>query len=194
MQLPAWSLRRSLRYGPSSELPIWLRGDCRGLRPKGIFLPTPASPRGRTRLEWISSSGDHQQSSSAQGPRGSPIPLWPMETRGLGEKKGSVALLSKGALGLRFVPRRESTFPECSSLHGVWSGARDVVSVLRSPAGSGWIAGACAQKAFSCQHLFLQEGEKVWSGFPAQETTSKAAGPREPEAAQTLFALWRPEG
>ena len=36
------------------------------------------------------------------------------------------------------------------------------------------------------------EGEHIWSGFPAQETTSNAAGPREPEAAQTLFGLWRP--
>ena len=38
------------------------------------------------------------------------------------------------------------------------------------------------------------EGEHIWSGFPAQETTSNAAGPREPEAAQTLFGVCRPEG
>ena len=56
------------------------------------------------------------------------------------------------------------------------------------------IAGACAQNAFSCQLLLLHEGEDIWSGFPAQETSSKSAGPREPEAAQTLFGLWRPEG
>ena len=56
------------------------------------------------------------------------------------------------------------------------------------------IDGAYAQKAFSCQLLLVQEGEHVWSGIPAQGTTSKAAGPREPEAAQTLFGLWRPEG
>ena len=43
------------------------------------------------------------------------IPLWPRETRGLGEKKASVALLSKIALGLWFVPRGEFNFPECSS-------------------------------------------------------------------------------
>ena len=48
-----------------------------------------------------------------------------------------------------------------------------------------------AQKAFSCQLLLLHEGEPVRSGFQAQETTSKGAGPREPEATQTLFALWR---
>ena len=52
-----------------------------------------------------------------QGPgsQGSPDPLWPMETRWLGEKKASVALLSKGALGLWFVSLGESIFPECSS-------------------------------------------------------------------------------
>ena len=55
-------------------------------------------------------------------------------------------------------------------------------------------AGASVQKAFSCQHLFLHEGEHGWSGMKAQETTSKAAGPREPQAAQTLFGLWRPGG
>ena len=53
--------------------------------------------------------------------------------------------------------------------------------------------GASVQKVFSGQLLILHEGELVWSGIQAQETTSKAAGPREPEAAQTLFALWRPE-
>ena len=56
-----------------------------------------------------------------QGARGSPDPLWPMETRGLGEKKASVAFLRKGALGLWFVPQGESTFPECSTLNRVWS-------------------------------------------------------------------------
>ncbi len=104
MQLPAWSLERSLRCGLGSELPSWLQGDCRDLHPEGIFLPSPASPRRRTCLEWISRSGEHQQSSKAQGARGSPDPLWPMETRGLGEKKASVALLSHGALGLWFGP------------------------------------------------------------------------------------------
>ena len=56
------------------------------------------------------------------------------------------------------------------------------------------IHGAYAQKAFSCQVLLLHEGEHVWSAVQAHDTTTKAAGPREPEAAQTLFGLWRPEG
>ena len=129
-------------------------------------------------------SGNHQQSSRAQGARGSPDPLWPMETRGLGEKKASVAIVRKGALGLWFVPRRETTFPECSSLHGVWSRACDVFLLLRTLAVSGGMAGSWAQKAFSCQLLLLHEEINHWSGFPSQETSSKAAGPREPEAAQ----------
>ena len=61
-----------------------------------------------------------------------------------------------------------------------------MASVLSSLAGPGLIAGASAQKAFSWQLLLLHEGEHVWSGFPAQETTSKPAVPREQELAQTL--------
>ncbi len=34
----------------------------------------------------------------------------------------------------------------------------------------------------------------IWSGFEAQETTSKPAVPREQEAAQTLFALFEKRG
>ena len=71
-----------------------------------------------------------------------------------------------------------------------WIGA----SVWTSLTGSGGIAGACVQTAFSCQLLLLHEEANHWSGFPSQETTSKTAGPREPEAAQPHIALWRPEG
>ena len=65
--------------------------------------------------------------------------------------------------------------------------------VMSSLAGSGGIVGACTQKAFSCQLLLLHEGEHVWSGYPAQDTTTKGAGAREPEAAHTLIGLRRPE-
>ena len=115
MQLPEWSLERSVRCRLGAEVPGWLWGDCWGLCSEGILLPTPSSPRKITRLEWVSRSGDHQQSSRAQEARVSPDPLWPNETRGLGEKKASVAFVRKGALGLWFVPQGESTFPECNS-------------------------------------------------------------------------------
>ena len=49
--------------------------------------------------------------------------------------------------------------------------------VLSSLAGSVGAAGACAQKAFSSQLLLLHEGEHIWSGFPAQDTTTKQQGP-----------------
>ena len=68
-----------------------------------------------------------------------------------------------------------------------------MVSVQSSQAGSGRIAGFCAKKAFASHLLLVHEGEHFRSGFLAQETTSKAAGPRQPEAAQTLFGLWSPE-
>ena len=61
-----------------------------------------------------------------------------------------------------------------------------MVSVQSSQAGSGRIAGFCAKKAFASHLLLVHEGEHFRSGFPAQETTSKAAGPRQPESAQTL--------
>ena len=123
MQLSEPRFEPWVRIGLRDEVPSWLWEDSWGLRPECIFLPTPASSRRGRHLEWISSSGDHQQSSRPQGARGSPEPLWPMENRDLGENKASVALLSKGALGLWFIPRGVSTFPECSSPHGVWSGA-----------------------------------------------------------------------
>ena len=49
-----------------------------------------------------------------------------------------------------------------------------------------WIAGAGEYKAFSCQMSIFHEGDQVWSGFQAKETTSKPAEHREHEAAHTL--------
>ena len=69
-----------------------------------------------------------------------------------------------------------------------------MASVLSFLAGSVGIFGACAQKAFSCQHLLFHEEENQWIGFNAQETTSKAGGPREPEAAQNLHGLMGSRG
>ena len=58
-----------------------------------------------------------------------------------------------------------------------------------SGAGDGWVAWAIAQRASSGHISLLREGEDVWSWFPAAETTSQAAVPTEPEAAQTLLGL-----
>ena len=55
-----------------------------------------------------------------------------------------------------------------------------------SLAGYGGVARASAHKASSGQINLLREGEDTWSWFPAVETTSQAAVPKEPEAAQTF--------
>ncbi|MVD59746.1 hypothetical protein D9R18_19685 [Proteus mirabilis] len=52
---------------------------------------------------------------------------------------------------------------------------------------SAWVARACQKMDSSCQISLLGEGEDVWSWFLAAETTSQAAVPTEPEAAQTLL-------
>ena len=50
---------------------------------------------------------------------------------------------------------------------------------------------ASADKAFSCQISLLRKGEHVWSWFQAAETTSQAAVPTEPEAAQGFLGPMR---
>ena len=116
-----------------------------------------------------------------------------METRGLGEKKASVAFVRKAHWGCGLFP--DESLPFRIQLPA-WSLDRSLGCGLSAevPSYLCGIHGAYAQKAFSCQVLLLHEGEHVWNGFPAQGTTSKAAGPREPEAAQALFGLCRPQG
>ena len=56
-----------------------------------------------------------------------------------------------------------------------------------SLADSGGVVRARVNRAFACQIILLREAEDVWSWFQAAETTSQAAVPTEPEAAQTLL-------
>ena len=56
-----------------------------------------------------------------------------------------------------------------------------------SLAGYGWVAKASAYRASSGQISPLREGVHVWSWFQAAETTSQAAVPTEPLAAQSLL-------
>ena len=56
-----------------------------------------------------------------------------------------------------------------------------------SLAGYGAVARASAPRASSGQISLVREGEHVWSWFQAAETTSQAAVPSGPEAAQTLL-------
>ena len=63
-----------------------------------------------------------------------------------------------------------------------------------SLAGYRGVVRASAHRASSDQISLLREGEDVSSCFPAAETTSEAAVPTEPEAAQTLLGPMRSIG
>ena len=92
MQLPEARFGLSLRRGLGAERPSWLRGHGWDQGAEGLRAPNPASPRRRTRGEWVSGAGDPEQSSRAQGARGSPAPHRPRESAGPGRKR--LALLS----------------------------------------------------------------------------------------------------
>ena len=194
MQLPEARFGPSVRRGLGAERPSWLRGHGWGLGAEGLCAPNPASPGWRTRKEWVWGARHHQQSSRAQGAKGSPSPLCPLESRGPGSKRACVAFLSQGAMGLLFAARGDFPFAECSCQKLVLGRRCYRASALSSRAGSGDMAGAWAQKAFARPILLPQQGEPLGSGFQWPETPSKAAGPREPGAAPPSFALWRAEG
>ena len=166
--------------GLGAVQPSRLRGHGWGLGAQGLRAPNPVSPRRRTRVECDSGAGNPQQSSRAQGSRGSPAQLRPMESGGPGAKTACVALTIRGALGLWFAARGEFPFAGCSSKKLVLGRRCEGTSALSGRAGSGGMAGPRAQKAFVRPVLLAHEGEPVGSGFRAPETPSKAAGPREP--------------
>ena len=66
--------------------------------------------------------------------------------------------------------------------------------MVPSLAGYGGVARAGARRVSSGKVSLLRIGEDVWSWFPAAETTSQAAVPTEPEAAQTLLGPMLPIG
>ena len=59
--------------------------------------------------------------------------------------------------------------------------------MVSSRAGKVWVARATAHRASSGHISLLRQREDIWSWFPAAETTSQAAVPTEPEAAQTIL-------
>ena len=194
MQLQEARFGLPLRQDLGAERPSWLRGHGWGLGAEGIRAPSPAWPRRRTRVECDSGAGDPQQSSWAQGARGSPVQLRPMESGRRVSKTDSGAFLSGGAVELWFAARGEFPFAGCSSKKLVLGRRCEGTSALSGRAGSGGMAGPRAQKAFVRPVLLAHEGEPVGSGFRAPETPSKAAEPREPGAAHPRIALWRAEG
>ena len=72
MQLQEARFGSPLRGDLSAERPSWFRGHGWAQGAEGLRAPSPACPRRRTRGEWVSGARDPQQSSSAQGARGSP--------------------------------------------------------------------------------------------------------------------------
>ena len=118
--------------------------------------------------------------------------LW--RAQGLGGKTACTAFLSQGELGVWFAARGEFPFAECSSQNLALGRHCEGASALSGQAGSGGMAGGWVQKAFAHPILLPHEGEPVGIGFRALESPSKAAGPRDPGAAQLSFALWRGEG
>ena len=145
--LPAARFGPSVQRGLGAELRSWLRGHGCGLGAEGLHAPNPASPGWRTRKEWVWGARHHQQSSRAQGAKGSPAPICPLESRGPGAKTACVAFLSRGALAMLFAARGDFPFAECSGQKLVLGRRCDGTSALSGRAGSGGMAGAWAQKA-----------------------------------------------
>ena len=92
MQLPEARFGPSVRRGLGAGWPSWLRGHGWGLGAEGLCAPNPASPRRRTRGEWVSGTGDAQQSSRAQG-AGAAQPRFALWSGG-GRGRKRLALLS----------------------------------------------------------------------------------------------------
>ena len=158
MHLPEARFGPSVRRGLGAERPSWLRGHGWGLGAEGLRAPNPASPPRRTPGEWVSVAGDPQQSSRAQGARGSPAPLCPLESGGPGAKTACVAFLSRGALGLLLAARGDFPFAQCSCQKLVLGRRCDGASALSGRAGSGGMAGAWTQKAFAGPILLPHQG------------------------------------
>ena len=121
MQLPEARFGLSLRRGLGAERPSWLRVHGCGLGAEGLRAPNPASPRRRTRGQCDSGAGKPQQSSRAQGSRGSPAQLRPMERGGPGAKTDSIAFLSGGTLGLWFAAPAEFRFADAALRSSFWA-------------------------------------------------------------------------
>ena len=113
IQLPEDCVRPSVRWGLGAERPSWPRGHGWGLGAEGLRAPNPASPRRRTRGEWVSGTRQPQQSRRAQG-AGAAQPCFALRRAGARGKTACVAFSIRGALGLWFAARGEFPFAECS--------------------------------------------------------------------------------
>ena len=103
-------------------------------------------------------SRDHQQSSRAQGASGSPDHIWPIETRVLGVEKGQRCFAEQRCMSTAFCSPRS-------------------VEVLRSLAGSGGIAGACARRHFPANSCLSTKEKTFGVGLKLSRPPAKQQGP-----------------
>ena len=66
-------------------------------------------------LSWFQAADTTSPAAVPTEPEAAQPLLGPMGSLGLGENKASAGILSQAALGLRFVPRAQFPFTECSS-------------------------------------------------------------------------------
>ena len=78
-------------------------------------MQNQTSSEGEGVWSWFPAAESTSQAAVPKEPEAAQTLLGPMGSRGLGEKEASVAILSQAALGLRFVPRAQFPFAECSS-------------------------------------------------------------------------------
>ena len=108
-ELPEDGLGPLVRRGLGSAQPSWLSGHGWGLGAEGLRAPNPASPRRRTRGEWVSGTGDPQQSSRAQG-AGAAQPRFALWREGVrGRKRLALLSRSEARWGCGLLP--EESFP-----------------------------------------------------------------------------------
>ena len=136
---------------------------------------------------WFPAAETTSQAAVPTEPEAAQTLLGPMGSQVPGEKEASTTILSQAALGLRFVPRAQFPFAECSFKKRVLFPFGAMPSMVSLPSWYGWVPSTSAHWASSGQFRLLCEGEAVWTWFPALETTSRAAEPTESVAAQTLL-------
>ena len=190
MQLPEARFGPSVRRGLGAERPSWLRGHGWGLGAEGLRAPNPASPRRRTRGEWVSGTGDPQQSSRAQG-AGAAQPRFALWRAGFrGRKRLALLSRSEARWGCGLLP--EESFPLQNAAVRSSFGAsvrRDLGAKQQSwLRGRGWRRGAEGLRAPNpASPRRRTRGEGV-SGTRQPQQSSRAQGAW---AAQPLFALRR---
>ena len=185
-----WGDRASRLSGPAG-----LGGHCWGICAKGLRTPNHASPQRRIHWVWVSGSRDPQQREGPGSPR-QPIPAFPDVQRQSGCENGLRYFLEQRRGGAGIAPRGMFPVPLQTA------GPRNSVGAFGelgpwcglAQLHLGCIPGAWAKKAYARSILLPREGEHVGSGIQAPKTPCKAAGLREPEAAQPGFAGLRAGG